>query len=68
MTNSKKRNNECGPVIACGAATVSFSHEPGDPTSIDNLIAAIKRFVKEDRSVTTERSPRTEQKPATARG
>ena len=49
MSNSSKTGNACGPVIACGAACVSFDHEPGEPTSIDLFADAVKRFFKGER-------------------
>lgn len=44
MKEIKKNVNECGPFIACGAAAVNLNHQPGEPTNIDRLVAAIKGF------------------------
>ena len=44
MVESKKHKEECGPFIACGAACISFDHEPGQPTSYDRVADTIKRF------------------------
>lgn len=48
MKNSQNKV-QCGPFIACGAAAVSLDHEPGEPTSIDRFVAAIKNFGKSER-------------------
>ena len=41
-----RKSNSFGPVMTCGAAAISFNHEPGEPTDIDLLFNAIKRFAK----------------------
>lgn len=56
MANSIKTRENCGPVIACGAASVSFDHKPGEPTSIDNFAAAVKRLFKGERRVASTSS------------
>ncbi len=50
MASSHNNKSECGAFIACGAACVSFDHEPGEPTSIDKLFAALKRFTHKNSS------------------
>lgn len=42
MTNSLKGANAYGPVLACGAASVSFSHKDGEPTVFDKFFSAVK--------------------------
>jgi len=71
MTSTNNRNNGCGPFITCGAAAVSFDHKPGEPTSIDKALAAIKRFMKHETrnaSVQSSSEPLKERAHATARG
>ena len=66
MTNSQKHSNECGPFIACGAASVSFDHQPGEPTSVENFVAAIKRLFSGKQAKSRSQAAPVEQRPATA--
>ena len=49
MTNKIKGSNNNGPVLVCGAASVSFSHENGAPTSYDRFFAAVKNLFSGER-------------------
>ena len=67
MSKNRKNHSECGPVIACGAAAVSLNHEPGEPTSIDMLVNALKNFARNEhpeKRKTTRRVASVEPKPA----
>ncbi|ACV23422.1 hypothetical protein [Slackia heliotrinireducens] len=57
MATSYKRKSECGPYICCGAAAVSLSHEPGEPTGIDNMVSAVKRLFSRKDNVSMETVP-----------
>ena len=49
MANNIKGSNNYGPVLVCGAASVSFSHEKGMPTSYDRFFAAVRNLFSGER-------------------
>jgi len=46
MAKEDRRPEKHGAFIACGAAGVSFDDDTIESTSVDHLIAALKRFVQ----------------------
>lgn len=63
-----KNETPCGPAIACGAAYVTLDHKPGEPTSIDHAVAAIKRFFTHKRTTdSTATQGVTVDRPATGK-
>ena len=53
MANNIKGSNNYGPVLVCGAASVSFSHEKGMPTSYDRFFAAVRNLFSGERRTKT---------------
>ena len=64
-----KNETPCGPAIACGAACVTLDHKPGEPTSIDLAVTAIKKFFTHKRTTTESAAAQgvTIDRPATGK-